>query len=112
MTAKHRPLDILEDTIAERAAAPSGDSYTATLLAGGVDAIGIKIFEEAAELVEAAAEPASAGPQHFVHEAADLLYHVLVLLRYKNVTVADVESELAGRFGVSGIEEKASRREA
>jgi phosphoribosyl-ATP pyrophosphohydrolase len=108
--SQSRPLDKLERTIAARAANPKEKSYTTQLLAGGVPKIGAKITEEAAEVVEAAGEVAAAtGPEHFIREAADLVYHLLVLLRYKNCTLADVEAELARRFGVSGIEEKASR---
>ena len=111
MSAPRRPLDELENTIAARAANPSEGSYTSQLLAGGVEKIGAKITEEAAELVEAAAEPDEPGRQHFLHEAGDLVYHLLVLLRHKNCSLADVEAELTRRFGVSGLEEKASRNE-
>lgn len=104
-----RPLDQLERIIAARAAEPSEGSYTCRLLAGGVDAIGVKIIEEAAEVVEAAAESGGGARGHFIHEAADVVYHLLVLMQHKNVSLADVEAELAGRFGVSGLEEKASR---
>jgi len=110
-----RPLAALEATILARQAAlaqPASDSeksYTAKLLAGGVEKIGGKIMEEAAELVEAAGEPGDAGRQHTVYEAGDLLYHTLVLLAARGVQLAEVEAELARRFGVSGLEEKASR---
>jgi len=105
-----RPLDELEQTIAERAAHPSDTSYTAQLLAGGFEKIGAKIVEEAAELAEAAGEPGDAGREHVIREAADLMYHVLVLLCRQNATLADVEAELARRAGVSGLEEKAKRK--
>ena len=104
-----RPLDALEQTIQARAADLSEKSYTSKLLQGGVDAIGVKIIEEAAEVVEAAAESGDEGRQHFVHEAADVIYHLMVLLRHREVDLAEVEAELARRFGVSGIEEKKSR---
>ena len=104
-----RPLDILETTILARQAAPDEKSYTAKLLAGGVEKIGGKIIEEAAELIDAAGESDDDGRKQTVHEAADLLYHTLVLLAARNVRLAEVEAELARRFGVSGIEEKASR---
>ena len=109
MPTNPRPLDALEQTIAERAANPSEKSYTCQLLAGGVEAIGDKIIEEAAEVVDAARETGDAGRQHLVREAGDLVYHLLVLLRLRNASLADVEAELARRFGVSGLEEKASR---
>ncbi|QDT68279.1 Phosphoribosyl-ATP pyrophosphatase [Planctomycetes bacterium MalM25] len=105
-----RPLDALEETIRQRASEGEGSkSYTAKLLAGGVEKIGPKVTEEAAELVEAAAEPGDEGRTHFIYEAGDLLYHTLVLCRSRGVDLAEIEEELARRFGVSGLEEKASR---
>ncbi len=103
------PLVKLERTIHARAKKPNAKSYTSQLLEGGVPKIGAKIVEEAAELVEAAGEPGQAGHEHFIREAGDLFYHLLVMLCHKNCTLHDVEAELARRFGVSGIEEKASR---
>lgn len=106
-----RPIDQLEATIAERKAAGDGtSSYTAKLLAGGVAKIGEKIVEEAAEVVEAAGEPGDAGREHTIAEAGDVLYHLMVLLAHRDITLADVERELARRFGMSGLEEKASRQ--
>lgn len=105
-----RPLDQLEATIAARQAAGDADSsYTAKLLAAGVEKIGKKIVEEAAEVVEAAGEPGEAGREHTIAEAGDVLYHLMVLLAHRQIKLADVESELARRFGMSGLEEKASR---
>ncbi len=110
-----RALDELEQTIAGRyrdlaEESTARKSYTAQLLAGGIEKIGAKITEEAAELVEAASEPGEAGREHTVREAADLLYHLLVLLCQRGVHLADVEAELQRRQGVSGLEEKASRK--
>jgi phosphoribosyl-ATP pyrophosphohydrolase len=79
-------------------------------LAGGVEKIGAKIVEEAREVVEAAGEPGDAGREHFLREVADLVYHVMVMMRYRESSWGDVEAELARRFGVSGIEEKATRK--
>ena len=104
-----RPLDALEITIRGRAERPNAKSYTSKLLAGGVAAIGAKVVEEAQELVDAASEPGDAGRSHFVYEAADLVYHTLVLLRHRGVELTEVEAELARRFGITGIEEKATR---
>jgi phosphoribosyl-ATP pyrophosphohydrolase len=104
------PLDKLERTIADRAANPNEKSYTSQLLAGGVEKIGAKIVEEAAEVVEAAAEPGKKGREHFIRETGDLVYHLMVLMRHKDCSLADVEAELARRFGVSGLDEKASRK--
>lgn len=103
------PLDRLERTIADRAANPREKSYTTQLLIGGVEKIGEKIVEEAAEVVGAAAEPGKAGRDHFIREVGDLMYHVLVMLRHHDCSLADVEAELERRFGVSGIDEKESR---
>lgn len=81
-------------------------SYTSRLLAGGVRRIGSKVSEEAEELVRAAGgEP----DDRVVAEAADLLYHVLVLLAARGLPLSRVEDELARRFGVSGLDEKAAR---
>jgi phosphoribosyl-ATP pyrophosphohydrolase len=110
VTIESQPLDRLERTIADRAANPREKSYTSQLLAGGIEKIGAKIVEEAAEVVEAAGEPGKKGKEHFVREVGDLIYHLLVLLRHKDVSLANVETELARRFGVSGLEEKAARK--
>ncbi len=105
-----RPLDQLEQTIAQRKAAGDADaSYTAKLLKGGIDKIGPKVTEEAAEVVEAAGEPGEDGRQHTIREAGDVIYHLLVLLSARDVKFSEVEGELARRFGMSGLEEKASR---
>lgn len=105
-----RPLDQLEHTISERKRAAATDSsYTAKLLAGGVHKIGAKVVEEAAEVVEAAAEPGEDGRQHTIREAGDVLYHLLVLLAAREIPLAEVEKEIARRFGMSGLEEKAAR---
>ncbi len=97
-------------TIAERKAQPSEKSYTSQLLAGGAPKIRKKIVEEAAEIFEAAAKPDAAGREQLIHETADLVYHLFVLLAHRDIELADVEAELARRFGISGLEEKASRR--
>jgi len=95
--------------IESRRAAPSERSYTTRLLSGGVAAIGPKITEEAAEVVEAAGEPGAEGRQHLVCEAADLIYHLFVMLGFREIPLAEVEAELARRFGISGLDEKAAR---
>ncbi len=98
------------DVIAARKASHSRErSYVKSLLAGGVAKIGGKIVEEAAEVVEAADEPGPEGRAHLVHEVADLVFHTLVLLGHQEIPWAEVEAELARRFGVSGIAEKESR---
>jgi phosphoribosyl-ATP pyrophosphohydrolase len=80
------------------------------LFAGGVAKIGGKITEEAGEVVEAAGEQGTQAHGHLVHEAADLIYHLMVMLRYRGVQLAEVEAELGRRFGVSGLDEKAARK--
>jgi phosphoribosyl-ATP pyrophosphohydrolase/phosphoribosyl-AMP cyclohydrolase len=77
------------------------------LLDDGVDAIGAKIREEAGELAHALTTESTA---RVVSEAADEIYHILVGLLARDVTLRDVEAELARRFGLSGLAEKASRR--
>lgn len=101
----------LEEVIASRRRQPpeGRKSYVASLLEGGVPAIGAKINEEAAEVVEAAAEPGEAGRSHLVREVADLLFHTLVLMGHNGVAFDEVEAELARRFGIGGFDEKAAR---
>ena len=102
-------LEALERVVASRKGDSAEKSYTSRLLAGGVPRIGGKITEEAGELVQAAA---AESDDRVVAEAADLLYHTLVLLVARDLSLAAVEAELARRFGVSGLEEKASRGRA
>jgi len=99
-------LETLERVIAARKGGDAGRSYTAALLAGGPAAAGAKVTEEADELVRAAGHEAD---ERVVAEAADLVYHMLVLLACRDVSLAQVEDELARRFGVSGLAEKAAR---
>jgi len=102
-------LKQLMRVIADRKVNPPPKSYTTSLFAGGVEKIGGKILEEAREVVEAASEPGAEGRAHLIHEAGDVIYHLLVLLGYKDVELSEVEAELARRFGISGIDEKAAR---
>lgn len=99
-------LEALEGVIASRKADPSARSYTTKLLASGPAGAGAKVTEEADELVRAACDETD---DRVVAEAADLVYHTLVLLACRAIPLARVEGELARRFGVSGLEEKASR---
>lgn len=103
-------LHKLMEVIQQRRAAPTTVSYTSRLLAGGVAEIGGKVTEEAAEAVEAAHVPGDEGRAHLIREAADVVYHLLVLLAARDASLTDVEAELARRFGISGLEEKAARR--
>jgi phosphoribosyl-ATP pyrophosphohydrolase len=96
----------LESTIAARRSASAESSYVAKLHAGGMPLIARKFGEEAVETVVAAL---SQDKDALTAEAADMLFHLLVLLDAKGVTLADVEAELARREGTSGIAEKAAR---
>ncbi len=110
MTDHSSILEALESVILERKQTPPAKpSYVVKLLNGGVPKIGAKILEEAAEVVEAAEESGSSGRAHLVGEASDLVFHTLVLLCAKGVSLRDVEEELGRRFGIGGIEEKESR---
>jgi len=100
----------LMKVIESRKGAAAKGSYTAKLFAGGVDAIAAKIREESGEVIEAAREDGQAGRAHLTHEAADLVYHLLVLLAQRGITLTEVEAELTRRFGISGLEEKAARK--
>jgi phosphoribosyl-ATP pyrophosphohydrolase len=104
-------FDRLEYVIRARRAdtnigATSSPSYIATLQAEGPATIAQKFGEEAIETIIAALE---ADPQSLVSEAADLLFHLLILLDARNVSLADVRAELERREGRSGLDEKAAR---
>lgn len=99
-------LTRLEATIAQRLTASPETSYVAKLHAKGLNKIAQKLGEEATETVIAAL--AGEGPE-LVGEAADLLFHLMVLLAERGVPLADVMAELDRREGTSGIAEKAAR---
>ena len=96
----------LEQTIQDRFAADPGSSYVASLHAKGLPKVAQKLGEEATETVIAAL---TGDKAEVTAEAADLLFHLLVLLGEKDVAFADVLAELDRREGVSGHDEKASR---
>lgn len=89
-------LHDLFSTIEERQANPRPGSYTVTLLEGGVGKIAQKVGEEAVEVVVASLNESD---ERLVSEAADLTYHLLVLLASRGLSLADLETELANRFG-------------
>lgn len=99
-------LTRLAEVLAARRDADPAASYVAGLYAGGREAILAKIEEEAAEVLAAARESDDA---HLVHEIADLWFHSMVLLQSRDLTPDAVLAELARRFGVSGLDEKAAR---
>lgn len=103
-------LDRVYRVLETRVGAPPGKSYTAMLLAGGVEGICSKIDEEAAELIDELRT--GADKQRITHEAADVLYHMLCGLLSRGVQPAEVWRELERRFGVSGHVEKASRKDS
>jgi phosphoribosyl-ATP pyrophosphohydrolase len=109
MSAAESILARLMAVIADRRRTLPENSYTTRLFRGGVPLIGRKVLEEAGEVVAAADEPDAAGRAHLAHEAADLVYHLLVLLAHRELGWDEVEAELARRFGVSGLDEKAAR---
>lgn len=100
-------LEDLDRRIGERAKASPEESYTARLLADGVDRCARKFGEEAVEAVIAAATRDGAG---LAAEAADVLYHLLVLLKAGDVALGDVMAQLERRTNQSGLAEKASRK--
>lgn len=97
-----RLMGVLEDRKAKR---PS-ESYTSKLMDGGVKAIGAKVCEEAVEVVDAAGVAHEDRGYSLTYEAADLIYHLLVLLAFCGVSLVDVEDELTRRFGKSGLRAK------
>jgi phosphoribosyl-ATP pyrophosphohydrolase len=100
-------LDRLAATIAARRGADPGESWTARLLAQGPGKCAEKFGEEAVEAIVAAA----AGERDaLTAEAADVLFHLLVMLEARGVTLAEVLAELERREGASGIAEKAARK--
>jgi phosphoribosyl-ATP pyrophosphohydrolase len=99
-------LDRLAATIASRKGADPASSWTAKLLAAGPEACAKKFGEEA---VEAVIEAVKGDRNRLTSEAADVLYHLLVMLAARDVTLDAVLAELDRRAGTSGIEEKAAR---
>ena len=100
-------LHRLAATIEARRDADPGESWTARLLASGPETCARKFGEEA---VEAVIEAVRGDAARLTSEAADVLYHLLVMLAARGVSLAEVEAELARREGTSGIAEKAARR--
>ncbi|MCZ7661220.1 MAG: phosphoribosyl-ATP diphosphatase [Xanthobacteraceae bacterium] len=100
-------LHDLELRVRERAQASGESSYTRKLLDRGVAHCAKKLGEEAVETALAAVVE---DRERLIGEAADLLYHLLVVLEARSVRLAEVEAALAGRVGQSGLEEKAARK--
>jgi phosphoribosyl-ATP pyrophosphohydrolase len=104
-------LDVLAElaeTVAARRSASPEISYTAKLLSQGIEKCAKKVGEEA---VEAALAAVTGDREHLKLEAADLFYHLIVLLEVSGLPLSEVMGELEKRVGVSGIAEKSSRKE-
>lgn len=99
-------LKQLEDVLQQRKQQDPESSYVASLYSKGLDTILKKIGEEATETVIAAK---SGDKSQVIYETADLWFHTLVLLSQQGLSSTDVLQELERRFGLSGLDEKASR---
>jgi len=97
----------LEKILEERKSSSEDKSYVASLYNQGTNKILEKISEESDEVIKAVKEE---GKEEIIHEVADLWFHLLVLLRHENIPLKEIELELADRFGISGHEEKATRK--
>ncbi len=100
-------LHDLAATIDARAASGGEASYTRKLLNKGGEHCAKKFGEEAVETVIAAIDN---NRDHLIADSADVLFHLLVLLKSRGVSLEDVEAELGRRTGMSGLEEKAARK--
>ena len=99
-------LNRLSDVLEARKSAEPGSSYVASLYAKGIDTILKKVGEEATETVIAAK---GCNIDEVIYETADLWFHTMVMLKHLNIEPDQVLNEPDRRFGLSGIEEKASR---
>lgn len=99
-------LEELARIVAERAQADPEVSWTAKLLAKGPEKCAEKFGEEA---IEAIIEAVKNDPEALTNEAADVLFHLLVMLQSRGVALGDVMAVLAARQGISGLTEKAER---
>ncbi|MGB5078593.1 MAG: phosphoribosyl-ATP diphosphatase [Sphingorhabdus sp.] len=100
-------IDRLEDKIVQRREASPDSSYVASLFAQGRSKIAQKVGEEATETVIAALV---GDTKALTNEAADLIFHLMVLLAERGLSMNDVLVELERREGLSGLDEKASRQ--
>ncbi len=103
-------FETLAEIIAERARSDDTASYTAKLAGAGMSKCAQKLGEEAVEAAIAAVEGAADGDwDTLTKEAADLIYHLFVVLQVADIPLQAVKDELASRTGQTGLEEKASR---
>ena len=108
MTSQTEILDRLFETVASRKSAASGSSYTASLYAKGAKKIAQKVGEEGVELALAGALE---DRDEIISESADLIYHMFVLWANAGVSPEEIYAKLAEREGLSGLDEKASRKD-
>jgi phosphoribosyl-ATP pyrophosphohydrolase len=99
----------LERRVDERAGADPDVSYTRKLLDRGIAQCAKKLGEEAVELALASV---GESRQRLIEETADLIYHLLVVLKARDIKLAEVENVLGARVGQTGLEEKASRKDS
>ena len=107
MKERNDILDAVYQVVQDRKRNPSEKSYVASLYAKGLDMILGKIDEEATEVAVAGK---GGEVDEVVSEVADLWFHTLVLLSYYDLPPEKIYAELERRFGLSGLEEKASRK--
>lgn len=100
-------LHDLEKRVRDRAQASADKSYTRKLLDRGIDHCAKKFGEEA---IEAAIAAVAENRDRMIAEAADVLYHLIVVLHARGVSLAEVEAALAERTAQSGLDEKATRK--
>ena len=93
----------------KRKESSADSSYTKLLFDRGLEEILSKVSEESDELIEAAKSKEENKKKKLIHETADLWFHTMVLLSYEGINAEEVLDELETRFGVSGLDEKASR---
>jgi len=108
MSQASEVLSQLSILLEQRKQADPSDSYVAKLYEQGLDKILQKVGEEATETIIAAKNPDNAA---LIYETADLWFHCMVMLAAKGLSSADVLTELDRRFGLSGLDEKASRQQ-
>ncbi len=107
---KSNVLKSVYDVISNRVKERPDKSYVVSLFDKGLGKILEKVSEESGEVIEAAKEQGEEGINHLKNEICDLFFHTLVLAAYKGITYEQVEGELSRRFGISGIQEKESRK--
>ncbi len=98
-TILQRLAEVVQQRYDQRPAA----SYTTELFEAGHDTIAAKIIEEAYELIATTADEGAPNPSEVIHEAADLMYHLLVFTTAAGIAWKDVERELQNRFGAGGL---------